>query len=157
MTFLERLGDPRPILLDGATGTELNRRGVSTDLPLWSAGALLDAPATVRQIHRDYLLAGAEVVTANTFRTHRRSLARGGQLFSGERGAEGVAAIAPLGVSGLLINCTPSTTIHEPFAELTAAVAGQPAPVAVRGLYANIGHTNDIDGWTSTTDVTPLE
>src|SRR5258707_8830056 len=78
MTFLDRLGDPRPILLDGATGTELNRRGVSTDLPLWSAGALLDAPATLRQIHRDYLLAGAEIVTANTFRTHRRSLARGG-------------------------------------------------------------------------------
>ena len=78
MSFLERLGDPRPILLDGATGTELNRRGVSTDLPLWSAAALLDAPAALRQVHRDYLLAGAEIVTANTFRTHRRSLARGG-------------------------------------------------------------------------------
>jgi homocysteine S-methyltransferase len=262
--FVERLGDPRPILLDGATGTELNRRGVSTDLPLWSAGALLDAPAAVRQVHRDYLLAGAEIVTANTFRTHRRSLARGGhgdsaaeltrlavalaraavedgalerpayvagslapledcyspelvppqaecerehaemarnlaaagvdlilvetmntirearaavqaaratglpvlasfvcrtdgRLFSGERVAEAVAAIAPLGVAGLLINCTPSTTIHEPFAELSAAAAAQPAPAAVRGLYANIGHTNDIDGWTSTTDVTPLD
>src|SRR4051812_31387044 len=78
MTFLERLGDPRPILLDGATGTELNRRGASTNLPLWSAGALLHAPAVLRQIHRDYLLAGAEIVTANTFRTHRRSLARAG-------------------------------------------------------------------------------
>jgi hypothetical protein len=27
-------------LLDGATGTELNRRGVDTGLPLWSANAL---------------------------------------------------------------------------------------------------------------------
>jgi len=73
--FLERLSDPRPILLDGATGTELNRRGVDTALPLWSAGALLNAPDVLRQIHADYLAAGAEVITANTFRTHRRSLA----------------------------------------------------------------------------------
>src|SRR5205085_4770348 len=80
-----------------------------------------------------------------------------GRLFSGESVAKAIAAIAPLGVAGLLINCTPSTTIHEPFAELTAALAGLPAPMPVRGLYANIGHTNDIDGWTSTTDVTPME
>ena len=37
--LLER---PRPVLLDGAVGTELARRGVDTTLPLWSARALLD-------------------------------------------------------------------------------------------------------------------
>jgi len=67
-----------PILLDGATGTELTRRGVDTRLPLWSARALLDAPAAVAAIHAEYVAAGAEVLTANTFRTNRRSLARGG-------------------------------------------------------------------------------
>ena len=76
--FLQRLAEPRPLLLDGATGTELNRRGVSTDLPLWSARALLEAPDILRQIHADYLAAGAEVLTTNTFRAHRRSLARAG-------------------------------------------------------------------------------
>jgi S-methylmethionine-dependent homocysteine/selenocysteine methylase len=85
LTFLERLQDPRPLLLDGATGTELNRRGVDTGLPLWSAKALLDAPDVVREIHRDYVAAGAEVVTANTFRTYRRTLAHAGL---GERAAE---------------------------------------------------------------------
>jgi S-methylmethionine-dependent homocysteine/selenocysteine methylase len=64
--------------LDGATGTELTRRGADTRLPLWSARALVEAPAKVLEIHRDYVAAGAEVVTANTFRTHRRSLAHGG-------------------------------------------------------------------------------
>jgi homocysteine S-methyltransferase len=76
--FLQRLAESRPILLDGATGTELNRRGVDTSLPLWSAAALLRAPEVVRQIHADYVAAGAEVVTANTFRTHQRSLQAGG-------------------------------------------------------------------------------
>jgi homocysteine S-methyltransferase len=64
----------QPLILDGAMGTELNRRGVSTDLPLWSAGALLSAPEVIQQIHLDYLLAGADIITTNTFRTHARNL-----------------------------------------------------------------------------------
>jgi homocysteine S-methyltransferase len=75
--FRDRLAEG-PILLDGATGTELNRRGVDTSLPLWSAAALLHSPETVRQIHADYVAAGAEVITANTFRTHERNLRAGG-------------------------------------------------------------------------------
>ena len=67
-----------PLLLDGATGTELERRGVRTGLPLWSTHALLEAPALVEEIHRDYVEAGAEILTANTFRTQQRTLARGG-------------------------------------------------------------------------------
>ncbi len=62
------------LLLDGATGTELERRGVDITLPLWSARALIDAPEELRRIHVDYLDAGAGGVTANTFRTHRRTL-----------------------------------------------------------------------------------
>ena len=64
------------LLLDGATGTELNRRGVDTGLPMWSANALTtDSGLNVlRQIHLDYLNAGADILTSNTFRTHRRAL-----------------------------------------------------------------------------------
>ena len=67
---------PGVLLLDGATGTELQRRGVDISLPLWSARALVTRPAVLAEIHRDYLEAGAEAITANTFRTHRRTLAR---------------------------------------------------------------------------------
>ncbi len=66
------------MLLDGATGTELQRRGVDTSLPLWSARALLEAPAVLRAIHADYVTAGADILTTNTFRTHRRTLTRAG-------------------------------------------------------------------------------
>ena len=271
MSFLKRLTDPRPILLDGATGTELNRRAVDTSLPLWSAHALVAAPEVLRQIHMDYLRAGAEVITANTFRTHRRSLARGGfghraleltaqavtiardavrehaakhsaddhhehfvagslapledcyspqlapppeecerehtemaehlaeagvdlilvetmntireavaaakaaratglpvissfvcgadgKLLSGETVTTAFETVAPLGVVGVCVNCTPSTTIEVPFAELRAAVqlrAGRAMPRI--GLYANIGHTDAVQGWTITADVSPLE
>lgn len=66
------------IILDGALGTELTRRGENTNLPLWSARALMDAPQVVTQIHADYLAAGAEVLTANTFRTNFRTFAHAG-------------------------------------------------------------------------------
>ncbi len=73
------------LLLDGATGTELDRRGVNISLPLWSAHAILEAPDTLLQIHLDYLRAGAQVITTNTFRTHRRNLEPSGL---GERAQE---------------------------------------------------------------------
>jgi homocysteine S-methyltransferase len=83
--FLKRLAGPHPILLDGAMGTELERRGADTSTPLWSAKVLLDHPELVKQIHRDYLAAGAEVLITNTFRTHRRNLEQAGL---GDRAAE---------------------------------------------------------------------
>jgi homocysteine S-methyltransferase len=79
MSFLSSL-QSKQLILDGATGTELNRRGVDTGLPLWSANALLnDRDADIlKQIHADYLNAGADIITTNTFRTHARALAPSG-------------------------------------------------------------------------------
>jgi S-methylmethionine-dependent homocysteine/selenocysteine methylase len=73
-SWTARLAEKRPVLLDGALGTELERRGVRAGLPLWSTHALLEAPDVVAQVHRDYATAGAEVLTAGTFRTQRRCL-----------------------------------------------------------------------------------
>ncbi|MBM3325067.1 MAG: homocysteine S-methyltransferase family protein [Calditrichaeota bacterium] len=64
------------ILLDGAMGTELQWHGLRTLLPLWSAHALIKAPDLVRQIHQEYVEAGAQVLTANTFRTAPYTLAK---------------------------------------------------------------------------------
>jgi S-methylmethionine-dependent homocysteine/selenocysteine methylase len=60
------------ILLDGPLGTELERRGIETPPPGWSAYAIDRAPEIIAAIHRDYAAAGATVHTANTFRTKRR-------------------------------------------------------------------------------------
>lgn len=64
------------LLLDGATGSELERRGVDIGLPLWSAKAIIDAPDVLKDVHTAYLDAGAGAITTNTFRTHERSLAK---------------------------------------------------------------------------------
>jgi S-methylmethionine-dependent homocysteine/selenocysteine methylase len=76
----EALASGRPLLLDGAVGTELQRRGCDVRLPLWSARALLDARgrALLAGVHREYARAGAAVLTANTFRTTRRTLESAG-------------------------------------------------------------------------------
>ncbi len=68
----------RVILLDGPTGTELERRGYPTRLPLWTATAPRDAPTLLYEIHRDYVNAGADIITACTFRTTRYTLAKCG-------------------------------------------------------------------------------
>jgi S-methylmethionine-dependent homocysteine/selenocysteine methylase len=59
-------------------GTELFRRGIQTRLPSWSAQALIENPKIVRDVHEDYLRAGAEIITTNTFRTTTRALAKAG-------------------------------------------------------------------------------
>ncbi len=75
----QRLAGGELIFLDGATGTELERRGVPMDDDAWSAAAILSHPRTVRAVHEDYLRAGADVVTANSFSTARHQLEPAGQ------------------------------------------------------------------------------
>ena len=67
-----------PMLLDGPTGTELERRGYRTSLPLWTALAVKEAPTLLRAVHDDYVRAGADILTACTFRTNRYTLAKQG-------------------------------------------------------------------------------
>jgi S-methylmethionine-dependent homocysteine/selenocysteine methylase len=76
--FRERFQSGPAVLLDAAMGTELQRRGADTRLPLWSGRALVESPELVSAIHKDEVAAGAEILTANTFRTHRRTLAKAG-------------------------------------------------------------------------------
>lgn len=80
------------VLFDGAVGTELATRGVDMRAPIassdehddyWTGKALLTAPDIVARVHEEYVAAGADVVTTNTFRLHRHVLAEaghGGQL-----------------------------------------------------------------------------
>jgi homocysteine S-methyltransferase len=73
-TLKIRLQSGEKILLAGACGTEIQRRGVRTELPLWSASANETHPHVVRELHKDYIDAGAEIITTNTFRTNLRTL-----------------------------------------------------------------------------------
>jgi len=59
-------------------GRELRSRGVDVMTAIWSAGALITAPDTVRQIHQDYICAGADIITTNTYGIIRGNLAKMG-------------------------------------------------------------------------------
>jgi enediyne biosynthesis protein CalE2 len=99
-TALLALLEEAPVLLDGAVGTELLRRGVPTPLPLWSARALIDRPGAVAEVHRAHVRSGARVLTANTFRTTRVALAAGGMA---ERAEELTGIAVRLARTALMI------------------------------------------------------
>jgi S-methylmethionine-dependent homocysteine/selenocysteine methylase len=60
-------------ILDGAMGSELIRRGIDLPEHIWSAAANLTHPELVLEIHREYVDAGADFITTNTFRTTQRA------------------------------------------------------------------------------------
>ena len=60
--------------IDGGTGTEVERRGVPQLDGAWNGGAALSHPDILRQVHKDYINAGAEIIIANTFACHRHAL-----------------------------------------------------------------------------------
>ena len=75
------------VILDGAMGTELERRGVSMDADAWCGLANLTAIDTVRAIHDDNIAAGADVITTNTFMSGPGPMDRAG---AGDSFAHGI-------------------------------------------------------------------
>ena len=57
------------VILDGAIGTEILRRNVT-----WADHQLTTKPEFVRGIHEDYIKAGADVISTNSFQLSRRAL-----------------------------------------------------------------------------------
>ena len=54
-------------ILDGGMGRELLRRGAPFAQPQWSALALMQAPEVVKAVHADFIAAGAQVITTNSY------------------------------------------------------------------------------------------
>lgn len=73
------------VMLDGALATELERRGANLNDALWSARVLLEDPGLIRQVHSDYLAAGADVITTASYQATFEGFAQRG--LSGERAA----------------------------------------------------------------------
>lgn len=64
------------VLLDGGMGQELIRRSSKPASPLWSAQVLMDEPEIVEAVHREYIEAGAKVLTLNSYSVTPERLAR---------------------------------------------------------------------------------
>jgi homocysteine S-methyltransferase len=74
LALMQRLYDGDRILIDGATGTEIERRGVPMVDNAWNGGGAMTHPDIVRQVHEDYIRCGAQIVISNTFSTSRHVL-----------------------------------------------------------------------------------
>ena len=77
-TLHERLARGEVIVMDGGSGTELQAMGVPMDRAAWSGVANLTHPETVRELHANYLAAGAEILITNTFAAGPGALAAAG-------------------------------------------------------------------------------
>ncbi|MFO0997724.1 MAG: homocysteine S-methyltransferase family protein [Alphaproteobacteria bacterium] len=65
------------VLLDGGMGGELMKRGWDSPT-IWSARALIEAPQVVRDLHREFIDAGATVITTSNYSCTPKILAREG-------------------------------------------------------------------------------
>ena len=64
-------------MMDGGMGSEFERRGLASPTT-WSGGPMLTYPELVREIHEEYIEAGAEIIITNTFAAGRDHLEDGG-------------------------------------------------------------------------------
>ena len=85
-------------VLDGGLATSLEALGYDIDDDLWSAKILLEDPDAIRRVHRDFLLAGADCITSNTYQASVPGLVARGLTYDGAvealRGAVSLAVEA---------------------------------------------------------------
>jgi len=72
--ILKRMNDGGVVLLDGGTGTELEKRGADMNDDAWCGPANISHREMLEQVHLDYIHAGAEIITTNTYATTRLML-----------------------------------------------------------------------------------
>ena len=63
----EKLENGKLVILDGAMGSELEKNGAQMDKKLWCGTSSIKFPEIVRKVHEDYIEAGADVITTNTY------------------------------------------------------------------------------------------
>lgn len=79
MAVIERLRAGEPVLLDGANGTELEARGAPQTSDASWADCSATHPEIVRAVHEDYVRAGADIITTNTYSTGAHVLRKMGK------------------------------------------------------------------------------
>ena len=78
--LMEIVTGGQSVLMDGALGTELERRGLPLEGSGWSAQAVRDYGEVIEAIHRDYIEAGARLHIANSFALDSPGRANRGRL-----------------------------------------------------------------------------
>jgi S-methylmethionine-dependent homocysteine/selenocysteine methylase len=65
----KRLENNDTIILDGAIGAELEKKGAKMHKDLWCGTCSVESPDLVKKVHEEYISAGADIITTNTYAT----------------------------------------------------------------------------------------
>lgn len=121
-----RLDNREVILLDGAIGTQLQTMGVPMSNRAWAGIALKDYPFTVRRMHENYIKAGVDVITVNTYPSARHNL-------------------EPLGLADMVVELNLRAVM---LAEDARSRAARERPIYIAGSVSNYGLlTGSEPGW----------
>jgi 5-methyltetrahydrofolate--homocysteine methyltransferase len=117
---LQQLLRNKPVLFDGATGTEYQRRG----LPVGAAPEIwvMENPDAVKDVHRTYVAAGAQVIETCTFGATKRRLEASDVPYSVADVTRTAVALAKEAVAGKALvagSVGPFGGILEPYGEVT--------------------------------------
>ena len=77
-TLHDRIAAGQLVLIDGATGTDIERRGVPMTEGAWCGASAYTHPDDVRAVHLAHIEAGAEMIIANTYASSRHVLRQAG-------------------------------------------------------------------------------
>jgi len=72
------LNDRGFMLLDGGLASSLEARGCTLDDTLWSARILLEDPESIRQVHLEFLAAGADCISTSSYQATLQAFAKRG-------------------------------------------------------------------------------
>ncbi len=141
MSVLDLLS-AKPVLFDGAMGTELQNRGLAAGTPpdLWN----MEHPETVRQVHLDYVKAGSQVIETNTFGGTQTRLEKSGEVEVADKvnrlGAK-IALEAAGSTAAVVGSVGPLGSLIEPFGDITREAAIAMFKKQVETLAASGVHT----------------
>lgn len=80
--FANAAKNNKPLILDGAMGSLLHQKGFLPHSDLWMTDVNLNNPEAVSNIHKEYIKAGADIITTNTFRTNPVAIEGAGLKYS---------------------------------------------------------------------------
>ncbi len=102
----------RPLILDGAMGSLLHQKNIPLHKNLWSSIVNITHPEVIKQIHKEYIDAGAGILTTNTFRTNPNAFHNSNLNITNEE----------------FIRCSVQLAINSVETEGTIIIAGSNAP-----------------------------
>lgn len=127
--FIENFG---VVILDGAMATELEKRGADLNHVLWSAKLLTENPSLIKQVHLDYLLAGADIINTASYQANFTGFAQQGYSKEKSRDLMILATTLALEAREEFIEINPT---HKPLPLIAASVGPYGASLADGSEY----------------------